>query len=959
MQIAAGEGNDDDAPGRAPSRCGEPPLWEREAALVAVGSLLTAAAAGRGGALFVVGEAGLGKTALVRRAQVMAPGFTVVAVEAISAEASLPFGVAGEALAALGGSAVVLEAEAGAERASRFYRALRTLTEAADRGPVLVVVDDLHWADPDSLELIGFCCRRLAGLAVAVLGTARPWPEQADELVGELVGAGHARLIELAPLSEDGAAALLGAMGITPLPAGRVNQLHRACAGNPLLLEAAGASLAAGDDLAHLGPSRGLGSRMLLARFAGVGSVALRYARAAAIYGPRFRAGLAGRLAGLGTAEADAALARLCTAGLFRAVGAGWVGFVHPLFAQALAEDVPAPVRAGMHAAAFGLLVEARVDPSEAAAQAVAAHLVGDPAAIACLERAGRTALAQGALAGAIIHLTNAVTLAGRDPPPALILTLAEATLAAGDPLQADRMVRGLLAVEGLDLLERTRTLNLLAAAAFVTGAAAEGVTLLDRALDAAAGEAQAVQVLADQAFDSWVTAQGPRRTMALMERVRDLAPITDPRVRAHLDAAWGAAALLVGDPTGVAALQAAADLGTADPAVAADGLWNWAPAFAYLNVAKYLERFDEATRLFDTVFPAAERAGAPAAIASYTVAHTDTLCRLGRLADAAGLVERVGDVGDFTVPAGAFLTAVAAHLAWEDGRTAESADLGAQAAAAVPPDPAVLPPLWLWLWLLEARRHLAAGQPELAAAAMDRTRQLAATAGIIEPCVVPWAPVAIAAYLAAGRIGDATGVVVALEGVVEPLPCRWPRAVAAVGRARLAEIAGQVEEAEEYFTRALAFHSEVAMPLAETETLIDYGAFLRRVGQPRRARAPLARALSLAESCGARRLAVQAATELAACGGRRRRAVPGGAGLTAQEARVAALAAEGRTNVEIAAAIYLSAKTVEHHLGRVYRKLGIASRRELIRSWAADHPPSDPAPVGPAPRQGGCDGPG
>ncbi|NNM97103.1 MAG: helix-turn-helix transcriptional regulator [Candidatus Dormibacteraeota bacterium] len=131
-------------------------------------------------------------------------------------------------------------------------------------------------------------------------------------------------------------------------------------------------------------------------------------------------------------------------------------------------------------------------------------------------------------------------------------------------------------------------------------------------------------------------------------------------------------------------------------------------------------------------------------------------------------------------------------------------------------------------------------------------------------------------------------------------------------------------------------------MPLAEADTLIRYGEFLRRRGEPRRARAPLGRALQLAESCGAGRLAGIAAAELAACGGRRLRRAAADATLTAQEVRVAELAAAGRSNAEIGAALFISAKTVEHHLGRIYAKLAVRSRRELMRTWRSPAPGRD-----------------
>ncbi|MHB1536301.1 MAG: AAA family ATPase, partial [Acidimicrobiales bacterium] len=784
-----GAGQDDGAAAGRPASGAPRQLWEREAALEAISSLLVAARSGRGGVLFVAGDAGLGKTALARRAAAMASGFTVVTVEASSAEATLPFGVAAAMLASLGGSAEVVEADAGAERASRFYRAMRTLAEAAKEAAVLVVVDDLHWADQDSLDLLGFCCRRLAGLSVAVLGTTRPWPEQAVAMAGELVGSDHARLVELAPLSEDATAEILASALATTLPPGRVGALHRACGGNPLLLQAAAASLLAGDDLGRLGPSARLGAGILLSRFAGVGEMALRYAQGAAIFGPRFRSDLVGPLAGLGSHDADAALVRLCRAGLVVEVDPGWVGFVHPQFAQALAEDFPAPVRASMHAAAFALLDAAGVDPAEAAPHARAASLVGDPAAIACLERAGRTALAQGALAAAAAHLSGAVTLAGTDPPDGLILILAETLVAQARIAEAAELCNTVLARRGVGPGARVDALRVLASAALASGRPDELQARFEDAIEVArADPARRVRVLADAAV-SCMFSVPPRWIATQVAEARRLLPVGVVEPASLLGAAGGHVAVLGGDPSGIEDVVAAARAFDAD-ASSADSGWGWMIRLNVLNVAKTLERFEEAEAAFTAGYRHAEQVGSPVTLGFYAVAQADTLHRLGRLGEALSLIdraERLAAAFGFWNPWGGLSRAA---LLDDAGRPGEAAAAAEQVQQAAGPHPDFYPILWMWLWLLEARRHLAAGQPELAAAAMDRTAKLAGAAGIVEPCVVPWAPVAIPPNQAAGRIGDATGVVVALEGVVEPLPCRWPRAVAAVGRARLAEIA-------------------------------------------------------------------------------------------------------------------------------------------------------------------------
>jgi DNA-binding CsgD family transcriptional regulator len=246
--------------------------------------------------------------------------------------------------------------------------------------------------------------------------------------------------------------------------------------------------------------------------------------------------------------------------------------------------------------------------------------------------------------------------------------------------------------------------------------------------------------------------------------------------------------------------------------------------------------------------------------------------------------------------------------------------------------------PVSLRLDLLDACRLLGAGEPEQASEKMLHAAQIAELAGWREPSIVPWAGVGIEAHLAAGRIDRACALMGDLEELTQRPSCRWPRAILELGRARLAAIDGRTEEADRRFDGALEIFAELPLPIAHAEALLAHGAHLRRSGRPLKAREPIARALELCERAGAERVARLARAELAAAGGRRRRRDVDSHELTAQEQRVAAHAAEGMTNAQIAAALHLSSKTVSHHLQHIYAKLDIHSRRELIRRA---HPPA------------------
>jgi DNA-binding CsgD family transcriptional regulator len=145
--------------------------------------------------------------------------------------------------------------------------------------------------------------------------------------------------------------------------------------------------------------------------------------------------------------------------------------------------------------------------------------------------------------------------------------------------------------------------------------------------------------------------------------------------------------------------------------------------------------------------------------------------------------------------------------------------------------------------------------------------------------------------------------------------------------RALLASAEGHVDAAIALFERAVAEHVAVGDSFGQARALLALGTAQRRGRQKRAAREAIATALAGFEELGAAVWAERARAELGRIGGRRREE-----GLTAAEKRVALLVAEGRTNQEVAAALFLSERTVASHLTRIYAKLGVRSRTELAR---------------------------
>jgi DNA-binding CsgD family transcriptional regulator len=154
---------------------------------------------------------------------------------------------------------------------------------------------------------------------------------------------------------------------------------------------------------------------------------------------------------------------------------------------------------------------------------------------------------------------------------------------------------------------------------------------------------------------------------------------------------------------------------------------------------------------------------------------------------------------------------------------------------------------------------------------------------------------------------------------------------------ARLRGLVADEDDFEPEFRHALSLHERADDAFARARTELAFGERLRRAGRRRDARVQLRAALKTFDELGARPWSERASTELRASGETLRRRQPHEAEeLTPQELQIALLVAEGKTNKEVGATLFLSHKTVEFHLGRIYRKLSIGSRAELIRQFAA-----------------------
>jgi DNA-binding CsgD family transcriptional regulator len=202
-----------------------------------------------------------------------------------------------------------------------------------------------------------------------------------------------------------------------------------------------------------------------------------------------------------------------------------------------------------------------------------------------------------------------------------------------------------------------------------------------------------------------------------------------------------------------------------------------------------------------------------------------------------------------------------------------------------------------------------------------------AADLGWGEPSNRPWSADYVEALLELGRVDDAVRILDLWEADATRLGRRSVLAHVTRCRGVVAAARGAVDEAAALLEQAVARHEEVDDPFGRARAMLALGVVRRRTRQKRAAREAIDAALAGFEQLGAATWVERARRELGSIGGRTREA-----GLTAAERRVAALVAEGRTNREVAAALFLGERTVASHLTHIYAKLDVRSRTELAR---------------------------
>ncbi len=813
----------------------------------------------------------------------------------------------------------------------------------AERCPLLMVIDDAHWADPASLRFLSYLAGRLEGTAVLAVAATRE--EDGKGTCGDALGVVarelSTRVVRLKPLSGAATAELVAyEYGERVAPA-FARACHQATGGNPFFLrELVRALRADGIDPTPAAVSRvtqeGPASvaRSVLTRIAGLAPSAAVVARALAVLGGEADVGDLARLCSVDEQTVGDAVDLLTRAGIVS--GSEPLTFVHPIVQSSIYGDIPVSARRRAHSHAARLLAS-----DGAAAERVAAHLVptrptGAPWTASVLSQAAGDALSRGAPEAAVAYLGRALAEppAFRDRCRVLVL-LGHAEYLAGQPGAAAHLLEAMNATP--TAVDRGE-LALQAAKALIMAEpdrSEEAIQLLDRAI-AELGEHDPqlsmrleAQVLAAAGLKLSTRPLHRDRMDGLYRRALGDGP-AERLLLANL-AVWsliegctpgrfsdlGRHARAGGSPAEVARMVAERAIG--DGALlreeGADSELFYLPI-----VTLYMaDVFDRCQYWLEEAIEDARKRGSVLGFAQASAALAEVAYRRGDLATAEAHARDTAAVsqGDSL--------AVQINVLLEQGRLDEAERLLGPYPLPPQADHFMLQPIQA----AAARLKVAQKRTDEGAQQLLACGQWLETWGAKNPSVVAWRS---SAAMALNQYGDERARDLAGEEVVLARALGQPRALGIALRAL-----GLLEHGSNGINLLEDSVMELERSSARLEharALIEHGAALRRGGHRADSRRPLREGIDLAHRCGAIALTARGRQELLATGARPRRQVfRGRDALTPTEARVADMATQGLSTPEIAQALFVTPKTVETHLGHTYQKLGIHCRAELTRA--------------------------
>jgi DNA-binding CsgD family transcriptional regulator len=914
-------------------------LVGREIECARLDGLLADTRVGSSGVLVLRGEAGIGKTALCEYAAERADGMTVLAVRGIETESELAFSGLADLLrpvverldelpppqaAALAGALAIAPPVSG-DRFATCVATLSLLSLAAEEKPLLAIVDEVQWLDSSSAEAVLFAARRLDAEGIALLLAVRDGYTTA-------VDRAEFHELRLTGLDDADARALLGSTIEGPVAAEVADQILAIAAGNPLALVEV-PSLLTPDQLA--------GSAPLDGDFPAAAAVEHAFLRQVEVLPDRTRQALLVAAAS-DSGNPDEILAAMSALGLEAqalepAERAGVVSiddaglrFRHPLLRSGVYRSASSVARRTAHealarAADTDRLLDRRAWHLASAAQAQ------DEQAAEALAEAGLQARLRGGHAEAAGALERAALLGhdGARRAERLREAAGDAWLAGRAEKARELLEAGLDASD--DLLSRARIQHLRGVLEMWHGSPTAGRELLceEAARIEGTDPARAGRMLTDATWACFMAAE-ITTGLETAERACAVARSVGGPTETLAKAALGIALALGGEPQRALLLFSdyLAHLDEAESSLHGPRLLR-----PDGQVLTWFEQYDRAWAVLTHHADSARAQSALGALPYTLAALSDLDFRTGNWVTAyAGAAEavRIADETDQAATLAFSLSCLArveAAQGREDDcrshvvRALEIADPGVGAVVAFSGSA---------LGLLE----LGLGRADEAIGHLEKLAGQVAEHGLGDPGVIQWAPDLIEAYARAGREDDANRTLEEFEAAAWKTERAWALAAAARCRGLLAGDGGF----DGHFKRALELHGKLPTPFERARTELCLGERLRRARRRVEARQPLRCSLEAFDRLGAAPWAERARVELAASGETARQRHPYAAQeLTPQELQVALLVARGATNKEAGAALFLSPKTIETHLGRVYRKLNVRSRTELAHLLSGD----------------------
>jgi DNA-binding CsgD family transcriptional regulator len=889
--------------------------------------------AGRPAALIIEGDAGIGKTTLwldaLERAR--AKGIHVLAARTSAAESVLAYATLADLMAGVDRDlwtdlpapqrhalASALLVEQGSDVLSVDQRAvgaafLAVLDALAVDSPVLVAIDDLQWLDASSAAAVAFAARRLTD-RVSLLCTVRTGPNTTPTNWLVLDHPDAVRRIRLPPLTVSELHEVLAGQLGHPVGRPQMLRIHQVSGGNPFYAielareidrQGSGTDVMLPDTLAAVARARinsvGDGARDALLAIASLATPTV---------------GEVARATGVAPERLAAVLDDAETQGIVTIEG-NRLRFTHPLLAHAVHADATPSRRREMHRR----LAEIVAEPELRARHLALSDPAGDPATLEALDTAAGIARTRGAPAAAAELLALAIDLGGSTGRRRI--ELAECLFHSGDPRRACEVLEQAVA----DLAPgpvRAAAYQLLALVRLHVDSFHEAAEMGRRALADCVDDSELrVGILTGLAF-AYLNTDRIDTALATVEEAVASAErlgLTEP-----LGRALGMRAMLrfmSGDGVAVDDVRRALALGDPNaavplplrPNVQSALLMGWAGDFEQAR-----ETLTEVARQC-----AARGEEGELMFIAFQLVHFDVWC--GDLKSAAQTADdALGRARQLGGDAPLFIAlAMSATVAAYQGRVEDARRDLAEARAAADrsgyvrmTQSVIAAECFLELSLGDYARALAAAEPLLP--------MLQTAPAYSEMLGTAFVPDVAEAMINLGRTDEAARLIDILESNGRRLDRAWMLTVAFRCRAMLCAARGELGAAVKHAQAALDENDRIDMPFERARTLLLTGRLQRRLRHADAAKAALTEALEIFERIGTPLWANEVRGELA----RRTAGRPRSHGLTPSEQRVAELTVRGLTNDDIASALFITRKTVEVNLSRIYRKLGIHSRTEL-----------------------------